>query len=174
MTGRRSVFSLIVFLVAAAALIDALSTSLSVRENLLSSVSEARADKEAFYLARNIEETFWQTLSETAKSCASCDPSALQALADSNVNEWKTFWEGEGIRFTGGVPNPATGFPTGGPQGRVVASVSELSAGKLFTFSVQGGGIFAIVGNGTTSAAILSGEERSCLAPETGGCDWNV
>jgi hypothetical protein len=173
MRARRAIFSLIVFLIAAAVLIDGLSTSLALRRSLLGSVSEARENKRLFYTARNIEETFWQTLSETAAACPGCGQEELQLLTESNVALWKEFWKKEeGVDFSGGFPDPVTRFPVPGPEGKVILSIVPLSSGDMVSFSVQGGGLFSLLGN-STAAAILPGETRSCqMVAGKSGCEW--
>lgn len=145
------------------------------RRALLSSALEARENKGAFHTARNVEESFWQTLSATASHCGqTCSAEEAQVLTQGNFLRWKTFWESQGIEFSWANPAALSGVPVSSTPGTIIVSVVKIPTGTLYSFSVQGTGISGNVGN-RTYAVIGAGEERACAvsSPEN-HCIWKV
>lgn len=167
----KGAFATIFALVASAAAVMLLSEYLSGTESLMASALAARENKQMFYSARNFEETFWQALAETAATCGSCAPEELAARASANVLIWKGFWLSQGAVIVEGSHNPQTGMPSAGGSTRIESSVVNVSAGRLFSFSVQSAGIYGQFGR--TWGGVAAGEERRCLV-SAGKCEWII
>lgn len=164
-SGRRALLSTASAFVLATALLLLTYRFNSHESDLLSSAGIAIENKRALYLSRNVEETFWQTLAETAESCAECEPGELSILASANVANWKNFWEEElGDSFSG---NPELSFSAR-------ATEPGNSGIRHFSFSIKGEGFSIPVGTGRTIAFIGGGEERGCFVALSGepSCAW--
>lgn len=154
MSGRRAILSTASAFVLATALILVAYRLDSYGRDMISSAVIAIENKRSLYLSRNVEETFWQTLAETAESCADCKSDELYLLSKANVASWRVFWENElGESFSGT------------PELSVSARATEpASLGiRHFSFSTGGNGFSIPVGGNRTTAFIGGGEERSCF-----------
>ncbi|MFH0961946.1 MAG: hypothetical protein V1820_04650 [archaeon] len=170
----KSAASILLALTFSAILLTGLYSRELSRRAFTDAALEARENKEAFYLARNAEESFWQTLSETAAACPKCTAEEVEILTQGNFLRWRAFWEGHGIHFSWASPAALSGLPISALPGAVAVSVVDSGAVRIFSFSVSGAGIFGNVEN-RTYAIIGAGEERACQvsAPEP-RCIWKV
>jgi len=164
-SGRKALLSTASAFVLAAALILVAYRLDSYGREMTSSAVIAIENKKALYLSRNVEETFWQTLAETAESCADCESDELYFLSKANLASWRLFWENElGENFSGT------------PELSVSARATEpASLGiRHFSFSIGGNGFSIPVRGNKTIAFIGRGEERGCFVVLSGepSCSW--
>ncbi len=159
---RKSALSVVFFLVSAAVLLAGISSAVLSRQSMSAAVLERGEARRVMHVAKDVEETFWRSAAISVESCPSCTEEEAQARLLANLALWQTFWaREEGADLQGTIPLAYVSFSDG-------------SSGREFYVSVPAE-IRASVGNLTRTYAIMkAGEERRCLLPQDGECDWNI
>lgn len=179
MDGKKGVFSVLLFLLAAVS-IAGLAGAMAAREKALSDgVASAVDGKRLFYAARDIESSFWKSVKIGILNCADKKEDFEECVKSRYLAEWKRYAESYWLEdakfsvFAGSLSGGAVSMSQALWSSPLVITKVPVKTGKMtvyllraaITTSTGYNGIFVGMDgrDAATYAMLKNGEGYSCL-----------